>query len=292
VYFYSHASQNLLINQKIGQGFDKKMTGIPFPHIDPIAIHFGASFGIRWYALSYLTGILGGWFYAGYLADLDRDRRPNREDIDNILPLLVLGIILGGRIGYVLFYNLDYFWHNPVKIPFIWEGGMSFHGGLLGVITAAALYARKNKFSLLALGDILAPVAPIGLFFGRIANFINGELFGRVTTVPWAVIFPYGGGVPRHPSQLYESFLEGLCLFVILFMAARRPDIRRTPGLLSGIFITGYGICRFIIEFYREPDIQVGLILNYFSLGQLLSLPMIFAGIFLIRYARKSKTRR
>jgi phosphatidylglycerol:prolipoprotein diacylglycerol transferase len=266
------------------------MTGIPFPDIDPIALHFGATFGIRWYALSYLAGILGGWFYGGTLADLDRDRRPNREDIDNILPLLVLGIILGGRLGYVLFYNPDYYLQHPLDITFIWEGGMSFHGGLLGVIIACVIYARKHKFSALALGDILATVTPIGLFFGRIANFINGELFGRVTTVPWAVIFPYGGGLPRHPSQLYESFLEGLVLFILLFLAARKPDIRRTPGLLLGIFITGYGISRFIIEFYREPDIQIGLILNYFSLGQLLSLPMIFAGMLLIRYARKSKT--
>jgi len=266
------------------------MTGMPFPDIDPIALHLTETFGIRWYALSYLAGFLGGWFYGGYLADLDRDRRPNREDIDNILPWLVIGIILGGRIGYVLFYNPAYYLQNPLTIPFIWEGGMSFHGGLLGVIAACIIYARKHKFSPLAVGDILATVAPIGLFFGRIANFINGELFGRVTTVPWAVTFPYGGGLPRHPSQLYESLLEGLCLFIVLFLAARQPDIRRATGLLSGIFITGYGISRFIVEFYREPDMQIGLLLEYFSLGQILSLPMIFAGIFLICYARKTKT--
>ncbi|MCK5555577.1 MAG: prolipoprotein diacylglyceryl transferase [Alphaproteobacteria bacterium] len=263
------------------------MTGIQFPDIDPIAIHFTATFGIRWYALAYLAGFLGGWFYSGRLADFDRDRLPKREDIDNVLPLLVLGIILGGRIGYVLFYNLDYYLKNPINIPFIWEGGMSFHGGLIGVVAVCAIYARRRGFSPLALGDILAVVAPIGLFFGRIANFINGELFGRVTTVSWAVIFPYGGGLPRHPSQLYEAFLEGLCLFVILFLAARNPDIRRTPGVLLGIFIAGYGISRFIVEFYREPDPQVGLILQYFSLGQLLSFPMIFAGIFLVWHVRK-----
>lgn len=266
------------------------MTGIPFPDIDPIAIHFGADFGIRWYALAYLTGFLGGWFLGGYLADLDRDRRPNREDIDNILPWLVMGVILGGRIGYVLFYNPGYYLQNPVNIPFIWEGGMSFHGGLLGVAVACVVYARKHKFSPLAMGDILATVAPIGLFFGRIANFINGELFGRVTTVPWAVVFPFGGGLPRHPSQLYEAFLEGLCLFVLLFCLARKPAIRRTHGLLFGIFTMGYGLSRFIVEFYREPDPQVGLILDYFSLGQLLSLPLIIAGIYIIRYAQKSRT--
>ena len=266
------------------------MTGIPFPNIDPIAIHIGATYGIRWYALAYLTGFLGGWVYAAYLADLDRDRRPNREDIDNILPWLVLGVILGGRIGYVLFYNFSYYMQNPMNIPFIWEGGMSFHGGLLGVVLVCIFYARKHKFSPLALGDVLATVVPIGLFFGRIANFVNGELFGRITTVPWAMIFPHGGGLPRHPSQLYEAFLEGLCLFLVMFFAARNPVIRRTTGLLFGIFVTGYGLCRFIVEFYREPDVQVGMLFQYFSLGQLLSLPMIFAGIFLIIYARKQKS--
>lgn len=266
------------------------MTGIPFPDIDPIAIHIGTWFGIRWYALAYLAGFLGGWFYGGYLADLERDRRPNRQDIDNILPLLVLGVILGGRLGYVLFYNPGYYLQNPVRIPFIWEGGMSFHGGLLGVVAVCFFYARKHKFPMLALGDILATVTPIGLFFGRIANFINGELFGRVTTVPWAVIFPYGGGLPRHPSQLYEALLEGLVLFLVMFFAARNPAIRRTTGMLFGIFVAGYGLSRFIVEFYREPDPQVGLILEYFSMGQLLSLPMLFAGIYLIHHARKSKT--
>ena len=168
---------------------------------------------------------------------------------------------------------------------------MSFHGGLLGVVLVCLLYARHHKFQPLLLGDILATVAPIGLFFGRIANFINGELFGRITNAPWAMIFPSdNSSLPRHPSQLYEATLEGLCLFVILFFMARNPTIRRTPGLLFGTFVTGYGISRFIVEFYREPDPQVGLILQYFSLGQLLSLPMIFAGIYLIRYVRKSKT--
>lgn len=266
------------------------MTGIPFPDIDPIAIHFSATFGIRWYALSYLAGLLGGWFYGCYLADLDRDRRPNHEDIDNVMPLLVMGVILGGRLGYVLFYNFSYYMQNPVNIPFIWEGGMSFHGGLLGVAVALLVYARRHKFSVLALGDILSAVAPIGLFFGRIANFINGELFGRVTSVSWAVIFPYGGILPRHPSQIYEALLEGACLFVVLWFAAHRPEVRRTHGLLSGIFIAGYGISRFIVEYYREPDVQVGLLFQHFSLGQLLSLPMIFAGAFLICYARKSRT--
>lgn len=263
------------------------MTGLPFPDIDPIAIHFTETFGIRWYALSYLVGILGGWFYACRLTDQEPGRRPNHEDIDNILPLIVLGIILGGRLGYVLFYNPAYYLQNPLRIPFLWEGGMSFHGGLLGVVAVCALYTRQRKFPLLALGDIVAAVVPIGLFFGRIANFINGELFGRVTTMPWAVLFPHGGGLPRHPSQIYEALLEGVCLFAVLFLAARRPKIRRATGYLSGIFVAGYGLCRFILEFYREPDTQIGLMLGYFSLGQLLSLPMIVAGALLIRHARK-----
>ncbi len=259
---------------------------LPFPDIDPIALHFTPTYGIRWYALSYLTGILLGWYYAGYLADLDRDRRPSRMDIENIMPMIVLGIILGGRLGYVLFYNFGFYLDHPADILRVWEGGMSFHGGLLGVATVCVLYTWRNRFSFLALGDILATVTPIGLFFGRLANFINGELFGRVTTLPWAVNFPYGGGLPRHPSQLYEAFLEGICLFTVLYFAARKPDIRRTPGALLGIFIAGYGTCRFIVEFFREPDVQVGLIFNYFSLGQLLSLPMIAAGLYLIRHVR------
>jgi len=264
---------------------------IPFPHIDPIAIHIGAKYGIRWYALAYLTGFLGGWVYGSHLADLDRDRRPNREDIDNILPWLVLGVILGGRIGYVLFYNLSYYLQNPMKMAYIWEGGMSFHGGLLGVVVVSVTYALKNKFHPLALGDVLGTVVPIGLFFGRLANFINGELYGRITTAPWAMVFPSDPAhLPRHPSQLYEAFLEGLCLFVILFFAARNPNIRRTTGLLFGIFVTGYAISRFIVEFFREPDQQVGYILQYFTMGQVLSLPMILAGIILIVYAKKHKS--
>ncbi len=266
------------------------LEGLPFPEIDPVAFSiglFGFSFAIRWYALAYLTGFLGGWVYGGWLADLDRDRRPNREDIDNILPWLVMGVILGGRLGYVLFYNLDYYLQHPLRIPFIWEGGMSFHGGLVGVVVVCAAYARYYKFSPLAMGDIIAMVAPIGLFFGRIANFINGELFGRISTVPWAVRFPYGGNLPRHPSQLYEAFLEGVVLFVILFILARKPDIRRTPGILFGVMLAGYGASRFIVEFFREPDPQIGLLLQYFTMGQFLCLPMMAAGAGVVWYARK-----
>jgi phosphatidylglycerol---prolipoprotein diacylglyceryl transferase len=262
------------------------MSGIPFPEIDPVALYLGP-FQIRWYALAYLSGFIGGWLYGGWLADLDPDRRPNRNDIDNLLPWMVLGVILGGRIGYVLFYNLDYYLHNPLKALFIWEGGMSFHGGLLGVVTVIVSYARYHKFHPFALGDIVSTVVPIGLFFGRLANFVNGELFGRPTNVPWGMVFPQGGEVPRHPSQLYEAALEGLLLGAILFVLARIPSVRRTEGFLFGTLLVGYGSLRFLVEFVREPDRDLGLYLDYFSMGQLLCLPMIIAGALVIQYGRK-----
>ncbi len=264
---------------------------LTFPDIDPVALSLGP-LQVRWYALAYLAGIIGGWKYAMWLGRQDEPlgRRPNAQDADNILPWIVLGIILGGRLGYVLFYNLPFYLEHPSHILHLWEGGMSFHGGLLGVAVACITYARYNKFPALAMGDMVATVVPIGLFFGRIANFINGELFGRVTTVSWAMVFPTGGDLPRHPSQLYEAFLEGLVLFVVLWWCARRPAIRRAPGMLFGIFTVGYAICRFAIEFVREPDIQIGFIAQYFTLGQLLCLPMMLAGVVMIAYARKHST--
>jgi phosphatidylglycerol---prolipoprotein diacylglyceryl transferase len=265
------------------------MSGIPFPEIDPVALYLGP-FQIRWYALAYLSGFIGGWLYGGWLADLDPDRRPNRADIDNVLPWMVLGVILGGRIGYVLFYNLDYYLDNPLEALFIWRGGMSFHGGLLGVATVIISYARYHKFHPFALGDIVSTVVPIGLFFGRLANFVNGELFGRPTTVPWGMVFPNSGNVPRHPSQIYEAGLEGIVLGVVLFALARIPAVRRTEGALFGTLLIGYGMCRFIIEFFREPDSQLGLYFDYFSMGQLLCIPMIVAGVVIINYARSRTT--
>ncbi len=262
------------------------MPGIPFPDIDPIALQIGP-LAIRWYALAYLAGFLGGWYYALRLAAADADLRPVPDDIDNFMPWAVLGVILGGRLGYVLFYNLEYYILNPFSIPFIWEGGMSFHGGALGVILAMIGYAYRHKFSPFLLADIVVCVVPIGLFFGRLANFVNGELFGRVTTVPWGVVFPYGGDLPRHPSQFYEAILEGLVLFTILGVMAMRPKIRRTPGVLGGTFLAGYGISRFIVEFFREPDAHIGFLFQYFSMGQLLSMPMALIGVGMILYARK-----
>ena len=264
------------------------MTCLDFPEIDPVALYLGP-LHIRWYALAYLTGFIGGWIYGSWLADLDKDRRPNREDIDNILPWLVLGVILGGRIGYVLFYNLDVFIKDPLQIVKIWEGGMSFHGGLMGVVTAIVAYSRYHKFHPFALGDIISAVVPIGLFFGRLANFINGELFGRPTTVPWCMYFPHGGdSIPRHPSQLYEAGLEGLLLGGVLFLLARNKKTRHMPGLIFGSLLLGYGLSRAFVEHFREPDPQLGLYLGYFSMGQILCLPMILAGIAIIQYARKN----
>jgi phosphatidylglycerol:prolipoprotein diacylglycerol transferase len=262
--------------------------GLTFPEIDPVALSLGPV-QIRWYALAYLCGFIGGWVYAGWLADRDPDRRPNRADIDNILPWLVMGVILGGRAGYVLIYNLDYYLQDIAQAFKIWEGGMSFHGGLMGVAVAIILFCRFSKIPVLAMADVISAVAPIGFFFGRLANFINGELFGRVTTVPWAVNFPYGGGLPRHPSQLYEAFLEGVVLFAVLFFLARRASIRRQPGILFGTMLCGYGLSRFVVEFYREPDPQLGLYLDTFSMGQALCLPMIIIGMGVIFYARRYK---
>jgi len=267
------------------------MTCWQFPDVDPVAIHLGF-FKIRWYALAYLSGFIGGWLYGGWLADRDKDRRPSREDIDNILPWLVLGVILGGRIGYVLFYNLSVFIADPVQIFKIWEGGMSFHGGLLGVVTVIVAYSRYHKFNPLAMGDVVSAVVPIGLFFGRLANFVNGELYGRPTTVPWCMYFPNdgdGGTIGRHPSQLYEAGLEGILLGTVLFLLARNDKIRRTPGLIFGALLVGYGLCRASVEYVREPDVQLGLYFNYFSMGQLLCVPMILAGIIIILYARKHR---
>jgi phosphatidylglycerol:prolipoprotein diacylglycerol transferase len=263
------------------------VAGLPFPDIDPIALSLGP-FHVRWYALAYLAGIIGGLFYARWLADLDKGRRPNRDDAENILPWIVMGIILGGRFGYVLFYNFGYYIQNPLEALVIWHGGMSFHGGLLGVVTAIIVFSRYYKISAFAMGDLVSTVVPIGLFFGRIANFINGELFGRETDVPWAVNFPMGGGVPRHPSQLYEAVLEGLVLFVVLYVMARKPAIRHAEGTIFGTLLVGYGLSRFIIEYFREPDVQVGYLAFGLSMGQMLCLPMILAGGLTIAYARKN----
>ena len=263
--------------------------------LDPIAFKIWI-LPIRWYALAYLAGFILGWRYALRLARTGL-AKPTAEDMDEFLTWAVLGTILGGRIGYVLFYQPQHFADNPLQILKIWTGGMSFHGGLLGVIAAMVLFARRRQIALLAVADIVATVAPIGLFFGRIANFVNQELYGRVTDLPWGIVFPIAGDEPRHPSQLYESFLEGAVLFMILTTLARRPEIRGRPGTLSGIFLIGYGLARFAVEFVRQPDIQFvndtqvieGSVLLGATMGQLLSLPMILLGLGLVVIARRRR---
>ncbi len=255
-----------------------------FP-IDPVAFAIGPIV-IRWYALAYLAGFMLGWKYCVRLAARKPDMRPNALDIDNFLTWAVIGVILGGRVGYVLFYQLDYYMNEPVEALKIWRGGMSFHGGVLGVMLAMIGFSVKHKISLLRLSDLVCAAAPIGLFFGRIANFINAELYGRATDLPWGIKFP-NTNEPRHPSQIYEALLEGLVLFIILYILVKNPKTK--SGTISGAFLLGYGIFRGAIEFVREPDMQIGLIGGFISMGQVLSLPMIIAGLVLIIYAQKSQ---
>lgn len=257
---------------------------IAFPNIDPVLIEIGP-FALRWYALAYIGGIILGWWLARRLMALP-PVAATREQADDFVTWATLGIILGGRLGYVLFYRPGYYVSQPWEALYVWQGGMSFHGGMLGVILAALIFCRRQGIDPLLFGDRVAPVAPIGLFLGRIANFVNGELWGRVTDVPWAMVFPTGGPLPRHPSQLYQAFLEGVCLFVLLQVLVRIPSVRARPGLLTGTFLAGYGLARFIGEFFREPDAHLGFLVAGATMGQLLSLPMIAAGAWLVLRAR------
>jgi phosphatidylglycerol:prolipoprotein diacylglycerol transferase len=259
---------------------------IAFPNIDPVALHIG-SFSLRWYALAYIAGVLLGWQYARTLAK-QNPSGPRPEIFDDVTSWIILGVLLGGRIGYVLFYNLPYFLENPIEIPMVWKGGMSFHGGLTGVLFAMFLFCRKKKLRFFALSDVIGCAVPIGLFFGRIANFVNGELYGRVTDVSWAMVFPHGGPEPRHPSQLYHAALEGILLFIIMAVLAHQPKLRGKEGFLSGIFLILYALFRAFVEFFREPDIQLGFLFGGITMGQLLCIPMALFGIFLIlRSAKK-----
>lgn len=264
------------------------LLAIPFPRIDPVAVAIGP-IAIRWYALAYIASLLFAWWYCRRLAAA---RPPGKEiisarNIDDILFWATLGVVLGGRLGYVLFYKPGYFINHPAEIPQLWQGGMSFHGGLLGVILAIVLFCRARKLNLLSVGDLAACATPVGLLLGRLANFINGELWGRTSDVSWAMVFPTGGPLPRHPSQLYEAFLEGLVLFLVIWVVRRRTNALDRPGELAGWFCAGYGVARFIVEFFRQPDAHLGFILGPFSMGQLLSLPLILFGLYLIRRARK-----
>ena len=260
------------------------LAAMPFPMIDPVIFSIGP-FAIRWYALAYLAGILLGWWYLKRLTDQEGDP-VGPAPLDALINASVIGIILGGRLGYVFFYNLPYYLNHPLEIFMVWHGGMSFHGGMIGMASAIFIVARRFGINPLALGDLIALAAPIGLFFGRIANFINAELYGRVTNMPWGVVFPGGGETPRHPSQLYEAGLEGLLLFLIL-RAAFRYGARETPGLMIGIFLSGYGLARIFIEFFREPDQQIGFLFDFLTMGQMLSLPMVIIGVMMAFFARR-----
>ncbi len=257
---------------------------IPFPNFDPILVSIGP-FAIRWYALAYILGILLGWLYARAIiraeAPWGGPAPMTVVDFDDFVVWVTLGIILGGRTGYVLFYNPGYFLEHPGEIFQLWKGGMSFHGGFIGCIAAVVLFGLKRNISVLSLGDITCAVGPIGLFLGRLANFINGELWGRVTDVPWAFIFPTGGPLPRHPSQLYEAALEGVLLFVVLALMMRSGALRR-PGLIIGVFAIGYALARSFAEFFREPDAQLGYLWGPLTMGMLLSVPMLLFGLVLV----------
>lgn len=255
-------------------------------HIDPVAFSLGPLV-VRWYALAYLAGFLLGWKYCLILVNRDENTRPNATDIDDFLTWAVVGVILGGRLGSVLFYNFDYYVSNPGEIYKIWHGGMSFHGGMLGVLVAMFLFSKRREISIFRLSDVVCAAAPIGLFFGRIANFINAELYGRATDAPWGIIFPGGGDIPRHPSQLYEAFLEGLVLFIILYLLSKSSKVK--PGMISGVFLMLYGLFRALVEFVREPDAHIGLIGDFISMGQILCLPMIVGGLVLIYCSMREK---
>ena len=257
---------------------------LPFPAIDPVAIDLGF-FAVRWYALAYIVGLLLGWRYLVWLAK-QPPKVMSRNDADDLLVWIALGVILGGRLGYILFYKPGYYLEHPLEILQLWHGGMAFHGGLLGVVVATYWFSRQRQLNPLRVGDLLCCTVPIGLLLGRIANFINGELYGRVTESPLGMVFPHGGPLPRHPSQLYEAFLEGLVLLVLLAILFRRDSIRCRPGMLAGVFLIGYGVARSTAELFREPDAHLGFILGPVTMGQVLSIPMILAGIGFVLWAR------
>jgi phosphatidylglycerol:prolipoprotein diacylglycerol transferase len=258
---------------------------IPFPDIDPVAISIGP-FAVHWYGLAYVAGILLGWVYARRLASTSRlwrhDQSPiTHAHLDDFLVWVAAGVVIGGRTGYVLFYDLGPVLQNPIRAVEIWNGGMSFHGGFLGATLAIILFARRNAIPVWSMLDIIAAVVPIGLFFGRIANFVNGELWGRLSSMPWAMVFPTGGPFARHPSQLYEAALEGLLLLAVLALMIFRLRALKTPGLVAGTFVTGYALSRIFVEFFREPDKQLGYLLgtDWLTMGMILSTPMIAVGV-------------
>jgi phosphatidylglycerol---prolipoprotein diacylglyceryl transferase len=260
---------------------------LPYPSINPVIYEIGP-FAIRWYALAYIFGILFGWIYARFIIRHEKywggPAPLTVSDYDDFIVWVTLGIILGGRTGYVLFYNLPHFMANPLEIVEVWKGGMSFHGGFLGCVIAVLLFARHRGIPTLSLGDITCGVGPIGLLLGRVANFVKPELWGRPTDVPWAMVFPTAGPLPRHPSQLYEAALEGIVLFIVLTLLMRAGALKR-PGLIIGAFAVGYALMRSFCEFFREPDVQLGFLWGGLTMGMLLSIPLFIVGLGFIAVA-------
>lgn len=274
--------------------------GFLAPSISPVAFSldvFGVSLAIRWYAIAYIVSFLLGWMYARHIVSNTNIKKPAAfvpaGGVENLMTWIILGILLGGRLGYVFVYNPSYYLHNPLEILAIWHGGMSFHGGVVGVVMSLYLYSKMNKVSPLALGDLTVLAVPIGLFFGRLANFINHELIGRETHAAWAVCYAEEGGlaagIARHPSQLYEAGLEGLCLGLVLYIFARLGALKK-PGFVSGMFLFSYGAMRIFVENFREPDAQLGYLftkwgMDFLTMGMLLSIPMVCAGLFLVGWS-------
>lgn len=258
---------------------------IQYPQIDPIALHLGP-LAVRWYGLMYLLGISLGWWLL-HRRCRDKDYGFSKEEVSDLIFYAALGVVIGGRLGYILFYDTALIWQAPLNILKVWQGGMSFHGGLLGVLAACSLFCRKYHKPFMAVMDFIAPVVPIGLAFGRLGNFINGELWGRVTNVPWGMVFPTGGPFVRHPSQLYEFLLEGVALFCLLWWYSSRNPPRMA---VSALFLLGYGVARIFCEFFRMPDVQLGFIaFHWLTMGQILTFPMIILGVILWIYAHKKK---
>ena len=267
------------------------LLAIPFPAIDPVLIEIGPV-AIRWYALAYIIGLVGGWALARRLVSAPAlwgaARPPAKETLDDLLVHAAFGVILGGRLGYVAFYNPEHFLAHPLEIFMLWQGGMSFHGGFLGVIVAMWFFARTRRMNWLAITDFIAPLVPLGLGAGRIGNFINAELWGRPTDVAWGMVFPNVDAAVRHPSQLYEFALEGVVLFLILWFYSAKP---RPRGAVSALFLIGYGTFRFLVEYTREPDSFLGLLAMGFSMGQWLSLPMVVVGLALLAWSYRRPER-
>ncbi len=260
-----------------------------FPQIDPVIVQVGP-FAIRWYALAYIVGLVVGWRMLRGLVQ-QTPTVATALQADDFLTWATLGVVLGGRLGYVMFYQPTTYLANPLAAFAVWEGGMSFHGGMLGVAIATVWYCRRQAIPLLGFADRVAVVAPVGLGLGRIANFINGELWGRIASdsVPWAMVFPHGGPFPRHPSQIYQALMEGLLLFLLVFALSRRETIRARFGLLTGVFLAGYAVARIIGECFREPDSFLGFLAFGTTMGQILSLPMLLIGVALILFARRKR---